>query len=161
MTALFFTPEIEIHHLALAEPQALSPFCFIITKVCYHHIASRLICQCVCGGRFAHSRPEEYCFYPHFPTMVFLEVVFLATALFLCWSIHIAIHRLYFSPLAKFPGPKLAALTYWYEFYYDCVCHGRFSWDIQRMHDKHGLLFSGKNSKDHHTKTILQVLSFA
>lgn len=107
------------------------------------------------------SRSQEYCFYIDIPGMAFLEAFLLATALLICWSIHIAIHRLYFSPLAKFPGPKLAAITYWYEFYYDCIRHGQFSWEIQRMHDKHGLLFSGNIFGDHHTKTILQALSFA
>ncbi len=62
-------------------------------------------------------------------------------ALFLIWIAYlvaIAIHRLYFSPIAKFPGPKLAALTKWYEFYYDVVLQGQFTFRIQTMHKKYG-----------------------
>lgn len=49
-----------------------------------------------------------------------------------------AIYRIYLSPLAKFPGPKLAALTLWYEFYYDVIKRGKFTWEIQQMHQKYG-----------------------
>ncbi|KAJ4355876.1 uncharacterized protein N0V89_003898 [Didymosphaeria variabile] len=35
-------------------------------------------------------------------------------------------------------GPRLAALTFWYEFYYDVVCKGRFSWKIQELHQRYG-----------------------
>ncbi|KAK5124234.1 hypothetical protein LTR85_001937 [Meristemomyces frigidus] len=41
-------------------------------------------------------------------------------------------------PLSKFPGPKLAALTLWYEFYYDVVKRGRYTWRIGEMHEKYG-----------------------
>jgi hypothetical protein len=30
------------------------------------------------------------------------------------WLIGQSLHRLYFSSIANFPGPKLAALTFWY-----------------------------------------------
>ena len=45
---------------------------------------------------------------------------------------------MYFSPLAKFPGPKLAALTLWVEFYYDVVKRGRYTWKIEEMHKQYG-----------------------
>lgn len=51
-----------------------------------------------------------------------------------------AVRRLYLSPIAAFPGPRLAALTFWYEFYYDVVRKGRYTWEIQRMHDQYGRL---------------------
>jgi hypothetical protein len=54
------------------------------------------------------------------------------------WLITLAIHRLYLSPLANFPGPKLAALTSWYEFYYDAVKGGQFTFHIQELHKQYG-----------------------
>ena len=56
----------------------------------------------------------------------------------LCTS-YVAVYRLYFSPIAKFPGSKLAALTFWYEFYFDVVKRGSYVWEIKRMHEIYGL----------------------
>lgn len=65
--------------------------------------------------------------------------VLLATS-FLAWIFSTAIYRLYFHPLSKFPGPKLAALTLWYETYYDVWQKGKFVYEIERMHQKYGKL---------------------
>jgi hypothetical protein len=48
------------------------------------------------------------------------------------------VYHLYFHPLSKFPGPKLAAATFLYEFYYDVVKSGMYIWEIERMHEKYG-----------------------
>ena len=47
-------------------------------------------------------------------------------------------YRLLFHPLAKFPGPKVAAITHWYEVYWDIVKKGEYFWRIQEMHAKYG-----------------------
>jgi hypothetical protein len=48
------------------------------------------------------------------------------------------IHNLFFSPIAKFPGPKLAAATGLYEFYYDFFHSGRYIFEIEKMHAIYG-----------------------
>lgn len=50
----------------------------------------------------------------------------------------LALYRLFFCPVAQFPGPRLAALTFWYEFYYDVVCKGKYTWKIQQLHHQYG-----------------------
>ncbi|RAH57400.1 cytochrome P450 [Aspergillus piperis CBS 112811] len=56
----------------------------------------------------------------------------------LAWTIYGAIWRLYLSPLAAFPGPKIVALTSWVEFYHDVVKKGTYMWEIEKMHQKYG-----------------------
>ena len=51
----------------------------------------------------------------------------------------LAVYRLCLTPLATIPGPKFAAATRWYEFYYDCVLPGKFFLEIERMHKAYGL----------------------
>ncbi|KAF2110249.1 cytochrome protein [Lophiotrema nucula] len=52
----------------------------------------------------------------------------------------LALYRLFLSPLAHFPGPKLAALTGWYETYYEILngYGGQFTFRIADMHRQHG-----------------------
>jgi hypothetical protein len=63
-----------------------------------------------------------------------------AAILFL-YLLGLAICRLYLSPLARFPGPKLAALTRWYETYLDAFKFGggMYIWEVEKMHKKYGL----------------------
>ncbi|KAF9894659.1 hypothetical protein FE257_006547 [Aspergillus nanangensis] len=61
----------------------------------------------------------------------------IATA-FALYGISLVIYRLYFHPLAGFPGPSIAAATGWYEFYYDVVKSGQYIYKIEEMHKKYG-----------------------
>ena len=65
-------------------------------------------------------------------------LVGLITASVVMYACGVAIYNLYFSPLAGFPGPKIAAATGYYEFYYDFFKKGKYVFEIERMHKKYG-----------------------
>ncbi|KAK2792149.1 hypothetical protein FQN52_003917 [Onygenales sp. PD_12] len=50
----------------------------------------------------------------------------------------LVLYRLFFHPLSKFPGHKLAGATDLYEYYFDVAKRGMFIWEIERMHEKYG-----------------------
>jgi hypothetical protein len=67
-----------------------------------------------------------------YPTLI---VGFLAS-MALYW-LCIVIYRVALSPLAKFPGPKLAAATGWYEGYFD-IRKANYPAVLEQLHDEYG-----------------------
>lgn len=66
--------------------------------------------------------------------------ILLAAILGLTYTLSLIIYRLFLSPLAKFPGPRLAAVTGWVETYYQLV-HGeggQFIFVYREWHRKYG-----------------------
>jgi hypothetical protein len=80
-----------------------------------------------------------------FSTYIIPEMYSLSTgipvtiALLSLWVIAKVIYRLFFHPLAKFPGPKLAAVTVFFEFYYDGIKGGQYTFEIANMHQRYGM----------------------
>jgi len=55
-----------------------------------------------------------------------------------CW-LSLYCYRLYWHPLASFPGPRLAAISSWYEAYYEIALQGQYSRQISKLHDEYGM----------------------
>ena len=74
---------------------------------------------------------SEISFYPLFWTLSAL----------LAYSTVLVAYRLFFHPLARFPGPKSTAATYWYECFYDIFAGGggQYINYVEKIHDIYGL----------------------
>ena len=57
---------------------------------------------------------------------------------FITYLTSLAFYRLFLHPLANFPGPRLAALTRYYEAYFDVVQNGQYTFKIAELHRKYG-----------------------
>lgn len=66
-------------------------------------------------------------------------MVLLATTV--VYGISLVVYRLFFSPLAKFPGPKLAAATAWYEVFFD-LWTNNFPNKLEELHQAYGIITS-------------------
>jgi len=65
-------------------------------------------------------------------------IVTLGPLYLICW-LCVFVYRITLHPLAKFPGPKLAGATFWYEFYYDVwPTRYQYMWKIEELHSKYG-----------------------
>ncbi|KAJ3752765.1 cytochrome P450 [Lentinula raphanica] len=62
----------------------------------------------------------------------------LVSTLLLIYIGTLTLYRLYFHPLRKYPGPLLAALTDWYELYYNIVKGGALVTEIEKLHKFYG-----------------------
>lgn len=71
-------------------------------------------------------------------TMAFLQILLTSVLLTALLTIGGAIRRLFLHPLAHIPGPRLAALTWWYEFYFDAIQPGQYVFKIQELHKQYG-----------------------
>lgn len=67
-----------------------------------------------------------------------LELSIYLVLLWIVYAISLVTYRLYFHPLAHFPGRKFAAATLWYELYYDVVQPGLYYREVSKMHDEFG-----------------------
>lgn len=67
----------------------------------------------------------------------------LASVVLLFYNAAVVIYRLLLHPLRSFPGPRIAAATYWYETYHDLFVGqfpGQGVYNIERLHKRYGKL---------------------
>jgi len=61
-----------------------------------------------------------------------------AVVLYVAYLVSLAFYRLTLHPLARFPGPKLAGISRFYEAYYDVYQNGQYTFKIKELHRKYG-----------------------
>ncbi|KAF2834346.1 cytochrome P450 [Patellaria atrata CBS 101060] len=67
------------------------------------------------------------------------KVIFAAVVtIYALYLFGLGIYRVYFDALSHYPGPKLAALTTWYQAYYDLYYHGQWFKKLGQLHEQYG-----------------------
>ena len=70
------------------------------------------------------------------------EMLLVLVTSYLALCLYLTIYRLFFSPLAIFPGPTLAAISDWYDIYYDIFANGgqggQSARHIEALHRQYG-----------------------
>ncbi|KXT12271.1 hypothetical protein AC579_2041 [Pseudocercospora musae] len=72
------------------------------------------------------------------PIVLNSNILTILTFTLLAYIVLLPIYRLLLHPLSSIPGPKLAALTWWYEIYYDVCLPGQYNFKILSLHKKYG-----------------------
>lgn len=67
-----------------------------------------------------------------------MHTVLTLLCILIAYIVFVVFRRLYLSLISPFPGPKLAAATYLYEFYYDIILGGQYIFKVKEMHEKYG-----------------------
>ena len=68
----------------------------------------------------------------------YLELIVLLAVASFGGLASLILYRVFFHPLSKIPGPKLAAISRLYDFYYDCILGGKFVFKIEDLHKQYG-----------------------
>ena len=66
--------------------------------------------------------------------------LFILPFIWIAYQLFKSTYNIFFHPLRHIPGPKLAAATYFPEFYYDVVKFGRYTNRIKEMHEQYGTI---------------------
>lgn len=82
------------------------------------------------------KRAVEICLAP-FPSEK-KKMLLILLSLPVLYYVAVIIYRLYLHPLRSIPGPRLAAATGWYDFYYDVYLKGEILFKLKELHETYG-----------------------
>lgn len=78
------------------------------------------------------------CFHSILEDLPVLNLFIKFTIVLTTYYLLIAIYRIWFHPLARFPGPRICAITFLYEIGWDYFYEGTYVYRIEEMHDRYG-----------------------
>lgn len=74
------------------------------------------------------------------PPSILRTYIAWAAALLCLWSLSKAVYNVYFHPLSRFPGPKLAVASLWWQTYLDLWKKDSLSLKLVELHATYGNL---------------------